>query len=234
MNPFLRVARVCTKWPDRFVDKAREIGAPTAALNHDLVTPERVQAAHKAGLEVLCWTSNEPAPWARLIGAGVDAMASFCRAHKKGWLAGDGPGLCQSFRPAMIHRPSSLASQEECGKYVFLERPLGEDDLACFCGWEVYWGRFLEALCPVLSTHFCRPRSGSSHSSVPASQQIGQHGSAVVSFCRLPLPATRPRLTDSFHPASPSQSRLHGLPHECLCASGLGGVSQGNIEHHLC
>ena len=39
-----------------------------------LVTPEQVEAAHKAGLQVVPWTANEPAEWDKLVAAKVDAI----------------------------------------------------------------------------------------------------------------------------------------------------------------
>ncbi len=53
---------------------AREAGAPAVAPEHVLVTRERVEAAHKAGLKVVPWTVNAPADWDRVIDAGVDAI----------------------------------------------------------------------------------------------------------------------------------------------------------------
>ncbi len=41
-----------------------------------LVTPEGVEAAHRAGLGVSTWTVDEPQDMARVIGAGVDAVVS--------------------------------------------------------------------------------------------------------------------------------------------------------------
>ena len=41
-----------------------------------LVTPEKVAAAHAAGLRVVPWTANTPADWAKLIAAKVDAIIS--------------------------------------------------------------------------------------------------------------------------------------------------------------
>lgn len=40
----------------------------------DLVTNEKVKAAHDAGLDVIPWTANSPAEWDRMIEAGVDAI----------------------------------------------------------------------------------------------------------------------------------------------------------------
>lgn len=41
-----------------------------------LVTPAKVEAAHKAGLQVVAWTANTPADWDNLIAAKVDAIIS--------------------------------------------------------------------------------------------------------------------------------------------------------------
>ena len=49
-----------------------EIVSPEASL----VTPEKVAAAHAAGLQVVPWTANTPAVWDRLIAAKVDAIIS--------------------------------------------------------------------------------------------------------------------------------------------------------------
>lgn len=41
-----------------------------------LVTPEKVAAAHRAGLQVVPWTADTPADWDMLIAAKVDAIIS--------------------------------------------------------------------------------------------------------------------------------------------------------------
>jgi glycerophosphoryl diester phosphodiesterase len=41
-----------------------------------LVTPEKVAAAHKAGLQVVAWTANTEADWEKLVDAKVDAIIS--------------------------------------------------------------------------------------------------------------------------------------------------------------
>jgi glycerophosphoryl diester phosphodiesterase len=38
------------------------------------VTPEKVKAAHAAGLQVVPWTPNTPADWDGMIDAGADAI----------------------------------------------------------------------------------------------------------------------------------------------------------------
>jgi glycerophosphoryl diester phosphodiesterase len=57
-----------------FVDIAREALAGIIAPDFVLVTPEQVQAAHAAKLEVVPWTANTPEDWRKLIDAGVDAI----------------------------------------------------------------------------------------------------------------------------------------------------------------
>jgi glycerophosphoryl diester phosphodiesterase len=76
LDPEIRIAAICTRWPTEYVAKAREVNARIVALNQKLITPEVVRAAHQAKLEVLAWTPNEPAEWDRLIAAGVDAIGS--------------------------------------------------------------------------------------------------------------------------------------------------------------
>ena len=57
-----------------FVAAAREAGASIAVPEFHLVTPDRVRAAHHAGLEVFTWTPDDPQDWRALIAAGVDAI----------------------------------------------------------------------------------------------------------------------------------------------------------------
>ena len=59
-----------------FVAIAKEAGAGIISPQFPLVTPEKVQAAHAAGLKVVPWTANTPADWDKLIAAGVDAIIS--------------------------------------------------------------------------------------------------------------------------------------------------------------
>jgi len=60
-----------------FVAIAQEAGqAQIISPNYNLVTKEKVQVAHKAGLQVVPWTVNTPADWDKMIDAGVDAIIS--------------------------------------------------------------------------------------------------------------------------------------------------------------
>jgi glycerophosphoryl diester phosphodiesterase len=76
LDPKIRLAAICTRWPNEYVEKAVSAGAATVALNHTLITPERVKAAHQAGLKVLCWTPNAPEDWGRMIAGGVDEIGT--------------------------------------------------------------------------------------------------------------------------------------------------------------
>lgn len=57
-------------WPELAKDAQAAIVSPV----YQLVTKEQVEAAHKAGLQVIPWTPNTPADWDRLIDANVDAI----------------------------------------------------------------------------------------------------------------------------------------------------------------
>lgn len=55
---------------------ARDADATVISPQYPLVTPEKVRAAHEAGLEVVPWTANSPSDWDKLIAAQVDAIIS--------------------------------------------------------------------------------------------------------------------------------------------------------------
>ena len=75
-NPNLRVVPICSRFPDKLVEVARALEAPVAALNHEQATSRAVQAAHEAGIKVLCWGANDPQQWASMVEAGVDAIGN--------------------------------------------------------------------------------------------------------------------------------------------------------------
>lgn len=74
LAPELRLAALWSGGERDFAVVAREAGARIAAPHYSLVNPERVRAAHAAGVEVVPWTANDPAAWDRLIAAGVDGI----------------------------------------------------------------------------------------------------------------------------------------------------------------
>jgi glycerophosphoryl diester phosphodiesterase len=51
-----------------------------------LVTPAKVEAAHKAGIRVVPWTANTEADWDNLVAAGVDAIITDDPASLIGYL----------------------------------------------------------------------------------------------------------------------------------------------------
>jgi len=59
-----------------FVSIAKEAEATVISPYYKQVTPEKVAAAHAAGLEVVPWTVNTPADWDKLIDAKCDAIIS--------------------------------------------------------------------------------------------------------------------------------------------------------------
>ena len=77
MAPRIRRSALTEKDPRDFVTIAREGGhAQIVSPHYELVTREKVEAAHRAGLQVVPWTVNNPDGWDRMIEAGVDAIIS--------------------------------------------------------------------------------------------------------------------------------------------------------------
>lgn len=72
--PELPLAALWSSDPREFAQVAREASAQVASPQYKLVTPEKVRAAHAAGLTVTPWTANEPEVWNQLIAAGVDSI----------------------------------------------------------------------------------------------------------------------------------------------------------------
>jgi glycerophosphoryl diester phosphodiesterase len=76
LAPEIRLSALLAYAPQDFVASAHECGATIVSPQFKLVTPEKVKAAHDAGLQVVPWTANTPAEWEPLIAAGVDAIIS--------------------------------------------------------------------------------------------------------------------------------------------------------------
>jgi glycerophosphoryl diester phosphodiesterase len=57
-----------------FVSIAKKTGAQIISPDFHLVTPEKVAAAHAAGLQVIPWTADKPEDWQALVDAMVDAI----------------------------------------------------------------------------------------------------------------------------------------------------------------
>lgn len=77
LAPEIRLSALTEKDPRNFAAIADEAGkAEIISPEFHLVTPEKVAAAHRAGLQVVPWTANAPQDWDNLIRAKVDAIIS--------------------------------------------------------------------------------------------------------------------------------------------------------------
>jgi len=76
LAPEIRLSALTSDRSRSFVEIAKEAGAGIISPEFPAVTPEKVKAAHDAGLQVVAWTANKPADWDRLIAAQVDAIIS--------------------------------------------------------------------------------------------------------------------------------------------------------------
>ncbi len=76
LAPGIRLSALYEKGGDSFVDVARRAGVQIISPDKELVTPEKVKAAHDAGLQVVPWTANTRAEWDALVAARVNAIIS--------------------------------------------------------------------------------------------------------------------------------------------------------------
>ena len=90
LAPEIKLSALYSGAPKDFVAIGKEAGAGIVSPVASLVTPERVKAAHAAGMEVLPWTVNTPAEWERLVNAGVDGIISDDPAALIAWLKSKG------------------------------------------------------------------------------------------------------------------------------------------------
>ena len=77
LAPEIRLSALVESDGRDFVAIAAEAAdAEIVAPDFHLVTPQKVEAAHRAGVRVVPWTANTPADWDMLIQAKVDAIIS--------------------------------------------------------------------------------------------------------------------------------------------------------------
>jgi glycerophosphoryl diester phosphodiesterase len=77
LAPEIRLSALIENDTRDFGSIAKEAGpADIISPYFKLVTPEKVAAAHAAGLQVVPWTANTPQEWDPLIAAHVDAIIS--------------------------------------------------------------------------------------------------------------------------------------------------------------
>jgi glycerophosphoryl diester phosphodiesterase len=74
--PEIRLSALYSGAPKDFVQIAKEAGSTIVSPVYTLVTPERIAAAHAAGLQVVPWTPNKPEEWKRMVDAKADAIIS--------------------------------------------------------------------------------------------------------------------------------------------------------------
>ena len=74
LAPEIRLSALYEGAPRDFTEIAKEAGAGIVSPEYHLVTAAQVQAAHRAGVQVVPWTANTPQDWGRLAAAGVDAI----------------------------------------------------------------------------------------------------------------------------------------------------------------
>ncbi len=73
--PEIRLSALVERSDKDFAAIAAEAGgAGIVSPHYRLVTPEKVRAAHAAGIQVIPWTADQPADWDKLIAAQVDAI----------------------------------------------------------------------------------------------------------------------------------------------------------------
>jgi glycerophosphoryl diester phosphodiesterase len=77
LAPAIRLSALIENDARDFVEVSKAAAnAEIVSPDFHLVTPEKVAAAHRAGLQVVPWTANRPADWDMLIVAKVDAIIS--------------------------------------------------------------------------------------------------------------------------------------------------------------
>ena len=74
LEPRIRLSALLTSPFSDWVDVAKETGAVIISPERRITWKKKVKSAHKAGLQVVPWTANEPKQWDDLIDKGVDAI----------------------------------------------------------------------------------------------------------------------------------------------------------------
>jgi len=86
LAPAIRLSALIEKDQREFTEVAKLAQAQIVSPEYSLVTREKVQAAHKAGVQIVPWTANTPQAWQKLADAGVDAIISDDPAELIAWL----------------------------------------------------------------------------------------------------------------------------------------------------
>jgi glycerophosphoryl diester phosphodiesterase len=75
-RPDLPVSHLFGDPPPDAVERAQSVGARSLAINQKHITPEWVDAAHNAGLEIRAWNPDTREDMKRMLVLGVDGMGS--------------------------------------------------------------------------------------------------------------------------------------------------------------
>ena len=86
LAPELRLSALYEKSDKDYVAIAHDSGASIIRPEFHTVTPDTVDRAHAAGLQVIPWTANLPSDWQKLAEAKVDAIISDDPAALIAWL----------------------------------------------------------------------------------------------------------------------------------------------------
>ncbi len=84
--PEIRLAALWEYGQEDFVSIAREAGTRIVAPQHTLVAGDKVEAAHRKGIQIIPWTANSPGNWERLLRARVDGVITDDPARLIDWL----------------------------------------------------------------------------------------------------------------------------------------------------
>ena len=77
LAPKIRLSALIENDQRDFVSvSAAAANAEIVSPDFHLVTPEKIAAAHKAGIQVIPWTANTPADWDLLVASKVDGIIS--------------------------------------------------------------------------------------------------------------------------------------------------------------
>lgn len=74
LAPEIRLSALYAGIPRSFVEIAREAQAGIVSPHYRLVSKMQVDAAHRAGIQVVPWTPNTPGEWKEMARADVDAI----------------------------------------------------------------------------------------------------------------------------------------------------------------
>ena len=72
--PALPRALLFDKLPPDFLDRLRRLDCVALHANHRELSPNVVEACHRAGFRVACYTVNDPQRAAALFGWGLDSL----------------------------------------------------------------------------------------------------------------------------------------------------------------